>query len=261
MSGSESDAREIVDLSAIEHNVAILAAATFDRQSRAQVMAIVSEDAFGHGLVPAARAVLAGGARWLGAARVDEALALREAGFTEPVFSWVWDARNEASVELAVEASVDLSVATHEQLEAVCRASVETEVLGRVHLEVDTRPERADDAELLWEDLLEAAAEAQATADVEIVGIWSRLAHADERLHPDNNRQLNAYHSAVKSAVLHGIIPQLRHVANSAAILGMPGTHLDLVRAGRSVYGIEPVAGRDYGLLPAKRLVAEVAVV
>ncbi|MHA7985080.1 alanine racemase [Rathayibacter sp. CAU 1779] len=251
-----TDRGDTVDLAAIRHNVEVLAAATFDRQSRAQVMAIVTADAFGHGLLPVAHAALAGGARWLGTAGIEEALRLRAAGVTVPVFVWEWDAERTASVERAVAASVDLSVADHRQLAAACDASAETGVLARVHLKVDTSPERPADAELLWEELLASAADAQSAADVEIVGVWSELGHAEERMHPENDRQLNAYHAAVKAAVLHGIVPQLRHIANSAAILGMPGTHLDLVRAGRAVYGIEPVAGTEHGLVPAKRILA-----
>lgn len=250
------DAGTVVDLAAIEHNVAVLAAATFDRQSRAQVMAVVTGDAFGHGLVPAARAALAGGARWLGTASIEEALALRAAGFAAPVFAWEWAPRDEASVARAVDAVIDLSVANREQLDAIRRAGGEVGALGRVHLMVDTRPDRPADAERSWGELVAAAAEAQTAAELEVIGIWSELAHADEPLHPANNLQLNAYHAAVKAAVLSGIVPQLRHIANSAATLAMPGTHLDLVRAGRAVYGIQPVPGREFALLPARRAAA-----
>jgi alanine racemase len=73
-----------VDLSAVRHNVALLKAGT-----SAEVMAVVKADGYGHGMVPCARAALAGGATWLGVATLDEALALRAAGVTAPVLAWL----------------------------------------------------------------------------------------------------------------------------------------------------------------------------
>src|SRR5258705_13203390 len=91
-----------VDLDAIRHNVALLHSMTV-----AQVMTVVKADGYGHGMVPAARAALAGGATWLGVATLDEALRLRRAGITAPVLSWLHVPG--ASLHLGVEADVDLS--------------------------------------------------------------------------------------------------------------------------------------------------------
>jgi len=76
---SRFPARAVIDLAAIRDNVRSLAA----HAPTAQVMAVVKADAYGHGLVPVARAALAGGATWLGTAQVEEALALRAAGIVD----------------------------------------------------------------------------------------------------------------------------------------------------------------------------------
>ena len=68
----------IIDLGAIRRNVSLLRFGT-----SAEVMAVVKADGYGHGLVPAARAALAGGASWLGVAFLEEAMALRAAGITQ----------------------------------------------------------------------------------------------------------------------------------------------------------------------------------
>ena len=73
-----------VDLDAIRDNVAELCR----RAGSAQVMAVVKADAYGHGLVPASRAALDGGATWLGVAQLNEALELRAAGVTAPLLTW-----------------------------------------------------------------------------------------------------------------------------------------------------------------------------
>src|ERR1700742_864894 len=94
-----------VDLDAIRTNVALLRSRT-----TAQVMAVVKADGYGHGMVPAARGALAGGATWLGSCTIPEALALRAAGIDVPVLAWLWSPG--APVDDAVRAHVDLSVAS-----------------------------------------------------------------------------------------------------------------------------------------------------
>jgi len=76
----------VIDLDAIAANTAALV----DRATGAEVMAVVKADAYGHGLVPSARAALSGGARWLGVAQLDEALALRAAGVDAPLLAWLF---------------------------------------------------------------------------------------------------------------------------------------------------------------------------
>src|SRR4051795_9523978 len=92
-----------VDLGAIRANVQALGEAT-----SAEVLAVVKADGYGHGLLPSARAAVAGGATWLGTALVGEALALRAAGVTEPrVLAWLLGPGEQ--VEQALAADIDLS--------------------------------------------------------------------------------------------------------------------------------------------------------
>src|SRR3954464_2211775 len=104
----------VIDLAAIRANVASMRAGT-----RAEVMAVVKADGYGHGLVASARAAVAGGATWLGTAPVDEALALRSAGFPTRVLAWLWSPGERSTVAAAVAADIDLSVSSRWQLDAV----------------------------------------------------------------------------------------------------------------------------------------------
>ena len=108
----------IVDLAAIRHNIGTLAQAA----PGAQVMAVVKADAYGHGLIPVARAALEGGARWLGVAQITDALALRQAGITAPVLTWLYTPG--APLDQVIAADVDLSVSARWALEEVDRKSV-----------------------------------------------------------------------------------------------------------------------------------------
>ena len=169
-----SQAEIRVDLDAIRTNVALLRSRT-----TAQVMAVVKADGYGHGMVPAARAALAGGATWLGACTIREALVLRDAGIDVPVLAWLW--APGAPVGDAVRAHIDLSVASLDQLHAVVTAAARWDRTARVHLKIDSGLNRNGATPAEWSALVDAAAKAQADGDIDVVGAWSHLAAADER--------------------------------------------------------------------------------
>jgi alanine racemase len=244
-----------VDLGAIRANVEALRAAT-----SAEVLAVVKADGYGHGLLPSARAAVAGGATWLGTALLDEALALRAAGITAPrVLAWLIGP-GEAWAD-ALAADVDLSVNAGWALDEVVAAARQAGTTARVHLKVDSGLGRGGAAPADWADLVEAARKAEAEGVVRVVGLWSHLAYADAPGHPTILRQAEVFREAVALAEGAGIDPEVRHLANSAATLTAPEHHFDLVRPGLAVYGLSPVpdvAGPSaYGLRPAMTLAAD----
>ncbi len=112
---------------------------------------------------------------------------------------------------------------------------------ARVHLKVDTGLGRngAWDADLAA--ILGTLASAQATGAVEVVGLFSHFAYADAPQHPTVRGQQERFEGVVAQAARAGIVPQVRHLANSAATLTNPSAHYDLVRPGLAVYGLSPV--------------------
>jgi alanine racemase len=243
-------AEAVIDLAAIRGNVATLKAGT-----PAEVLAVVKADGYGHGLLPSARAALAGGATWLGTAVLDEALALRAAGITVPTLAWLWTPADAANARACVAQSVDLSVSSRWQLAAVGAAAHDTGRVARIHLKIDTGLSRNGCYVTDWPDLVVGAAKAAAAGEVEIVGVWSHFAYADEPGHPTIARQIAAFGDALDVAARAGVQPQLRHLANSAATLTLPEAHFDLVRPGVAIYGLSPVPARgNFGLTPAMTL-------
>lgn len=247
-----------VDLDAITANTAVLQQHAGD----AGVMAVVKADAYGHGLIPSARAALAGGADWLGVALLDEALALRAAGIGSPLLAWLlgpdepWPA--------ALEADIDLSVSTATTLSSIADAARERGRPARVHLKVDTGLGRSGSAVGDWPDIVDAARKAELDGTVEVVGLWSHLAWADAPGHPTIDRQLGVYGEALDVADRAGLRPTVRHLANSAATLTRPDTHFDLTRPGLAVYGLSPLRGTApgaVGLRPAMSLRARLTLV
>jgi alanine racemase len=240
-----------VDLDAIRDNVADLRART-----TADLMAVVKADGYGHGMLPSARAALAGGATWLGVATLGEALGLRAAGLAAPVLAWL----HAPGVPLhdGVAADVDLSGASLSQLDELVTAARRAERPARVHLKLDTGLGRGGASAAEWPALVEAAAKAQAGGDVDVVGIWSHFAVADVPGHESVDRQLAAFAEGLAVAERAGISPRYRHIANSAALLTRPDAHYDMVRAGVAIYGLSPVEG-DFGLRPAMTARARVS--
>ncbi|KQT99981.1 alanine racemase [Sanguibacter sp. Leaf3] len=257
-------ARAVVDLGAIRDNVgSLLRHASPSAGSGAQVLAVVKADGYGHGLVPAARAALAGGATWLGTAQLGEALALRAAGISSRILTWLY--APGAPLADLLRADVDVAVSASWALDAVLAAARETGRTARIHLKVDTGLGRNGIMPDELGTVLASAVAAQSDGLVEVVGIWSHLALADDPAHPTVLAQAAVFDDAVRRAEQAGAHLEVRHLANSAATLTNPRLHYDLVRPGLAVYGLTPVpdlgSAADYGLVPAMTLEARLATV
>ena len=255
MTDRTARAEVVVDLDAIAANTAVLRA----RAGR-PLMAVVKADGYGHGLVPSARAVLAGGADALGVAVVEEALALRAAGVTAPVLAWLTGPGTDFAAALAVEVEVSVNAeATLVELVAAAQASGRTALL---HLCADTGLSREGAIPADWPGLVAAAARAQADGSVSVVGLWSHLAYADAPTHPTIAAQVQVFEEAVALARRAGLTDARLHLANSAATIALPETWYDMVRPGVALYGLDPLGGPDptaHGLRPAMTVRASVA--
>lgn len=245
-----------IDLAAISANVARLREAA----GSAETMAVVKADGYGHGIVPSARAALAGGATWLGAARIHEALTLRASGITSRIRVMAWLLAPGDDWAGAVAADIELSAGAIWAVEAAEEAA---RTAGRpclLHLKADTGMGRGGATPADWPALLEAAARAEASGHIRVVGIWSHLADADTPGHPATDVQVENFRTAVDMARKAGLRPEVLHLANSAATLRLPQTHFDLVRPGIAVFGLSPVPesadAAALGLRPAMTLSA-----
>ncbi len=251
--GRMPQAQVLVDLAAIRANVGLL----HEAAGSAALMAVVKAAGYGHGAAEIARAALEAGASWLGVCYVEEALELRAAGIGAPVLAWLTGPGT--SWRPAIECGVDVSVGSLVALTAVVSDARDCGLQARLHLEVDTGLGRAGSTPTDWPRLVSAAACAQRAGYARVVGIWSHLACADEADRRSVVAQLVAYRQALRQARCHGLRPELRHLANSAATLRYPAARFDLVRPGIALYGVAPGTGDLCGLRPAMTLVTTVA--
>src|SRR3954449_707331 len=248
-----------IDLAAIRANVAELRR----RAGEAAVMAVVKADGYGHGMLPCARAAIAGGASWLGVAFVEEAVTLRDAGIDVPVLAWLLSPHSD--LRPAALRSIDVSVSADWALELAAPAALEPGSAVRVHLKADTGLGRAGAMPSQWAALCEKALKLAADGLLVIVGVWSHLAYADSPAHPTIAMQKDRVDEALRGAASMGVFRQVRHLANSAATLALPETHYDVVRPGVAVYGLSPGpqvgVAAELGLRPAMSLRAQIALV
>ena len=249
-------AEALIDLDAIVHNIEVLRAHAGD----AAVMAVVKADGYGHGATAIARTVLTAGARELGVATLEEALALRADGITAPILSWLNLPDDDFGP--AIAAGVQLGVSSPRHLAGVLASA---RVLGDtavISVKIDTGLNRNGVAPAEWPQLLDALARAQAERAIEVRGMFSHLAFADEPDNPVIDVQAARLSEALTQARRVGVRPDVVHLSNSAATLTRPDLSFDMVRPGIAVYGLSPVSSAGgFGLRPAMALRARVALV
>jgi alanine racemase len=236
-------AETVIDLDAVKGNVEALRRHT----GGAGLMAVVKSDAYGHGMVPAARAALAGGASWIGVITVAEALGLRAAGVPAPVLCLM--GVPGTAHEDAIRHDVDLSAGTAGLVREIAAAARQAGRPARVHLKVDTGMSRGGATARAWPGVVDAALAAQAAGEVAITGLWSHMACADMPGHPSIDAQVAAFGDAIALAEKAGARPELRHLANTPATLTLPQTYFDMVRTGGGVYGLSTLPGGPPGWL------------
>jgi alanine racemase len=249
----DGHAEALIDLAAVARNVEAMR----QHVGGVPVMAVVKADGYGHGMIPAAHAAVAGGAQWLGVVHEHEALALRQAGLTTRVLCLLGapggaPGRAPGGVpggapggahEAAVRADVDLTVDAVPLLHEIAAAATQAGRPARVQLKIDTGMARGGATPADWPELVAAARSAEAAGNVTIAGIWSHLACADIPGHPSVGAQLTRFTDAVALAEAAGARPEVRHLANTAAALDLPGTWFDLVRPGGAIYGLATIPG------------------
>lgn len=230
-----------VDLEAIRHNVRLL------KPPGVELLAVVKADGYGHGAAEVARAALEAGATRLGVALVEEGLGLRERGIAAPIL--VLSELSRGSEKEALAAGLTPSVYTDDGLGGLAEAAG---AIGRpvgVHLKVDTGMHRVG----RWPpQAAPAFARSIVEAGLVLEGLWTHFAVADED-EAGTREQLRRLLEVRDALRAEGLEPACVHAANSAATIRFPQTHLDLVRPGAAIYGVDPGGGIGprFGLRPA----------
>lgn len=199
-----------------------------------KVMLIVKANAYGHGLVEVSKA-LAGKADYVGVAVLEEGILLRKLGIGAPiiVLGGIWGDQ----ILSYLQHDLTLTASSIERLEQINAVAGSIDVKAKVHLKIDTGMERLGvhyySAHLLQEAALKCA-------HVEVEGIFSHFANADSPDLSHARLQLERFQEVLRFYERHSLPMPMRHMANSAAVLQLPESYLDMVRPGIMLYGVYP---------------------
>ncbi len=255
-----------VNLKAIAHNVRELRRIT---RPEARLMAVVKADAYGHGVKEVSRYALENGADALGVARLNEGIELRKAGFDVPIL--IFGYTPPALALKLMEFNLTQTIWSQQTAKALSQAAVSFGRKIKVHLKVDTGMGRLG----LLPDCYRLSAsdrnsKTKASYDVQTLaslpglaleGIYTHFSTADSSDKSFAKEQFKIFTEFLDVLNRDGIHVPVRHAANSAAIIDLPETHLDMVRAGISIYGLYPsdeVDKHRIALAPAMTLKARV---
>lgn len=245
-----------IDLGKLSKNVETLK----QQVNGAALMAVVKANAYGHGLIQSAQAAKRGGADWLATALLSESIELRDAGVSGPILCWL----NTPDDEFAqcVAKDIDLGVNSVETLNSISAAAKTVGKTARVHVKVDTGLGRNGVTLNDLPDLISALKSAQNQGNVNVVGVMSHFAYADEPSNSTIGEQISNFKIAVDALTDANFELAVKHLSNSAATLGLPHTYFNLVRPGVAIYGISPGPevgeAPQHGLQPVMRLRAPI---
>ncbi len=229
-----------VDLAALRHNYLQL------RQRLSpgvQLLAVVKADAYGHGLIPAARILAAAGAEYLGVASLDEGLALRQEGLDLPILLLMGIIPQES--QAAVAADLEVVLYRKDVAQALEEAGRSLGKKARVHLKVDTGMGRLG---ITPAEVLPFLESLKNSSYLVVPGLISHLAMADIADKTYTRKQLQEFLTLLTAAREQGWELPLSHIANSAALVDFPEAHFGMARPGISLYGSPPSPERSWGV-------------
>lgn len=242
----------IIDLNAIRHN--------FDKirclaRPKAGIMAVIKSDAYGHGMIPVAKALEPYHPDYFGVFELQEALELRNAGCKVPLLVMMGIADDE--IPAAVDHDVTLALF---QKNIAQRLSEKAQAKGRivpVHIKVDTGMARLG---VPWAEVADFVHGLLPLKGIRLAGIFSHLSVSDDPGNPFTDKQLERFVMAARACQKLGVCTQAVHIANSGGVLHDKGLDFTLVRPGISLYGSapSPLLDRPISFEPAMRFKSRV---
>ena len=229
-------------------------------------MAVVKANACGHGAVETARIALNNGADRLGVARAAEGIALRQAGFQVPIL--VLGHTDPAETRLLLDYDLTQTIFNLDQAEQFSRQAQTVGKNLQTHLKVDTGMGRLglvavpEATRPFNPGALDQVLDIVRLPGLDFEGCYTHFAQADSADKTHAQGQLDCFFSFTRALKRQGLEFTLIHAANSAGVIDLPESHLDMVRPGIMLYGLYPSRDVDHqtvSLKPAMTLKTRVA--
>ncbi len=219
-----------IDLGAIRNNIKAI-----KQMTGTLVMAVIKANGYGHGALQVAKAATEAGAAWLGVARMEEALNLRESGITSEVM--VLGYTPPSLVPDAIAHNIHVAIYNPEMAEAYTKALQNVSGRLKAHVKVETGMGRLGMAPEKAAQFIETF---RNNDHIEINGIFTHYARADEPGVDTTEEQLVRFNQLLTTLRNADLLPPIVHSANSAAMLNYPEAYFDMIRPGIAIYGLNP---------------------
>ncbi len=233
-----------IDLAAYAHNIRSLRGIA---RPPARLMAVVKANGYGHGAVQVAREALSNGAQYLGVARLNEAIPLREAGLEAPILILGYSSPELASLLIAYD--LTQTVYSLSTASALSEQAVRKGEKINVHLKVDSGMGRlglllastsGSPDKTAIQKTVQTIESIARLPGLTVEGIFTHFATADSADKSYADLQLQRFMELLNCLQKEGLELPVKHAANSAALIDIPDSHLDMVRPGIATYGLHP---------------------
>lgn len=221
-----------IDLDAVVYNMESMKRGLAEN---AGMIGVVKTDGYGHGAVPVAKTI-APYVKGYAVATIDEARNLQRHGIEKPIL--ILGVTHPSRYPELVEHEIRPAIFTEEPAEDLSAAALSAGRQAKIHLALDTgmsrigmRPD---------EESADMAVRISRLPGISVEGLFTHFARADETDKTSARLQMKRYLDFVKMLDNRGLRIPVKHISNSAGIIDLPEAHLDLARAGISIYGIYP---------------------
>ena len=244
-----------IDLGKLRRNLQLIRG---DLPPHVELLAVVKDEAYGHGALDIARIAVEEGAWGFGLSTLEEAMTLRDGGITAPLL--LLGERQEAELEWC--AAHDLTVCLNESHNVRALAKIATRLGKRVpvHVKIHTGMSRYG---VRWDEALPLLEQVVAEKSLVLEGVMTHFSQSDETDKTFPNLQLARFSEVLRALAERKIPVKLRHACNSGGFLDLPHAHLDMVRTGILMYGVFPsqVCRRIEGIEPVMSVKARIAAI
>ena len=244
-----------IDLGQLRRNLQLIRR---DLPRAVKLLAVVKDEAYGHGALNAARIALEEGAWGCGLSTLEEAMALREAGVKAPLL--MLGERTESELEWCVANDLTVCVNEAQTIRSLARLAVDFEKRVPVHLKINTGMNRYG---VRWDEALPLIENIRAEKSLSLEGVLTHFAQSDETDKAFANLQLSRFNEVWQNLEQQGISVRLRHTCNSGGFLDLPQAHHDLVRVGILMHGVYPsmACRKISGIEPVMSVKAKIAAI
>jgi len=244
-----------IDLGRLRRNLQLIRS---DLPRAVKFLAVVKDEAYGHGALDIARIALQEGVWGFGLSTLEEAMILRDGGITAPLL--LLGERQEAELEWCVAHDLTVCVNEPHTVRNLARVAAAFDKQVPVHVKINTGMSRYG---VRWDEALPLIEQILAEKSLRLEGVMSHFSQSDETDKTFANLQFARFQEVLQALTARGIHVPLRHTCNSGGFLDLPHAHLDMVRLGILMHGVFPstVCRRIPGIEPVMAVKARIAAI